>query len=65
MFLVLPIFFTFTFLWMPSGLVLYWLMSNVLAIGQQYLTTRMIGAPVARVAPAKAPARGNTPAGKA
>lgn len=65
MFLVLPIFFTFTFLWMPSGLVLYWLMSNVLAIGQQYLTTRMIGAPAARVVPAKTPARGNTPAGKA
>ena len=63
MFLVLPIFFTFTFLWMPSGLVLYWLMSNVLAIGQQYLTTRMIGAP-ARVVPAKAPARGNTSTGK-
>ena len=63
MFLVLPIFFTFTFLWMPSGLVLYWLMSNVLAIGQQYLTTRLIGAPV-RVAPVKAPARGNTTAGK-
>ncbi|HKW00432.1 MAG TPA: membrane protein insertase YidC [Vicinamibacterales bacterium] len=63
MFLVLPIFFTFTFLWMPSGLVLYWLMSNVLAIGQQYLTTRIIGAPV-RVVPAKTPARGNTTTGK-
>jgi YidC/Oxa1 family membrane protein insertase len=63
MFLVLPIFFTFTFLWMPSGLVLYWLMSNVLAIGQQYLTTRIIGAPV-RVVPAKTPARGNTTPGK-
>lgn len=63
MFLVLPIFFTFTFLWMPSGLVLYWLMSNVLAIGQQYLTTRMIGAPV-RVVPAKTAARGNTTPGK-
>jgi len=63
MFLVLPIFFTFTFLWMPSGLVLYWLMSNVLAIGQQYLTTRMIGAP-ARVVPAKTPVRGNTSPGK-
>jgi YidC/Oxa1 family membrane protein insertase len=63
MFLVLPIFFTFTFLWMPSGLVLYWLMSNLLAIGQQYLTTRMIGAP-ARVVPAKTAARGNTTPGK-
>ncbi len=62
MFLVLPIFFTFTFLWMPSGLVLYWLMSNLLAIGQQYLTTRMIAAPV-RAVPAKA-SRGNAAAGK-
>ena len=54
-FLLMPIIFTFTFLWAPSGLVLYWLMSNVLAIGQQYLTNRMIAAPVrpARAAGAK------------
>ncbi|HUL71724.1 MAG TPA: membrane protein insertase YidC [Vicinamibacterales bacterium] len=63
MFMVLPLFFMFTFLWMPSGLVLYWLASNVLAIGQQYLTTRIMGTP-ARV-PARAPlARGNNSAGK-
>jgi YidC/Oxa1 family membrane protein insertase len=33
----LPILFTFMFLNFPSGLVLYWLFNNILAIGQQYL----------------------------
>ena len=32
----LPIIFTFMFLNFPSGLVLYWLVNNVLSIGQQY-----------------------------
>jgi len=63
MFMVLPLFFLVTFLWMPSGLVLYWLASNVLAIGQQYLTTRIMGAP-ARVPAKVSPARGNNAAGK-
>jgi YidC/Oxa1 family membrane protein insertase len=44
-FLAMPIVFTVTFLRMPSGLVLYWLVSNVLAIGQQYLTNYMIAQP--------------------
>jgi YidC/Oxa1 family membrane protein insertase len=44
-FLLMPLIFTFGFLWAPSGLVLYWLMSNLMAIGQQYATNRMIGAP--------------------
>jgi YidC/Oxa1 family membrane protein insertase len=43
MFLFMPLIFTFSFLWAPSGLVLYWLSSNLLAIGQQYLTNRMTG----------------------
>ena len=43
----MPIMFTFMFLWAPSGLVIYWLVSNLFAIGQQYLTNRMIGAPPA------------------
>jgi YidC/Oxa1 family membrane protein insertase len=38
----MPIMFTFMFLWAPSGLVVYWFMSNVLAIGQQYLTNHLI-----------------------
>ena len=32
----LPIIFTFMFINFPSGLVLYWLVNNVLSIGQQY-----------------------------
>lgn len=34
--LVMPIMFTFMFLSFPSGLVIYWLVSNVLSIVQQY-----------------------------
>jgi YidC/Oxa1 family membrane protein insertase len=45
MFMIMPLAFTFGFLWAPSGLVLYWLMSNMMAIGQQYVTNRLIGAP--------------------
>ena len=41
----MPIMFTFMFLWAPAGLVLYWLTSNVLGIGQQVITNRMIGPP--------------------
>jgi YidC/Oxa1 family membrane protein insertase len=47
----MPIMFTFMFLWAPSGLVIYWLVSNLFAIGQQYVTNRMLGGPPA--APAK------------
>ena len=45
MFMFMPVIFTVMFLWAPSGLVIYWLVSNVMAIGQQYLTNRIIGAP--------------------
>ncbi|MGE3276010.1 MAG: membrane protein insertase YidC [Vicinamibacterales bacterium] len=37
--LIMPFMFTFMFLWAPSGLVIYWLVSNVFTIGQQYFTT--------------------------
>ncbi len=36
MMLIMPIVFTFLFVNFPSGLVLYWLMNNVLTIGHQY-----------------------------
>ena len=36
MMLFMPIVFTFLFLGFPSGLVIYWLVTNVLSIGQQY-----------------------------
>jgi YidC/Oxa1 family membrane protein insertase len=41
----MPVMFTFMFLWAPSGLVLYWLVSNLWAIGQQYATNYLIGPP--------------------
>lgn len=34
--MLMPIVFTFMFLSFPAGLVLYWLVNNVLSIGQQY-----------------------------
>ena len=36
MMLIMPIVFTFMFLNFPSGLVIYWLVNNVLSIGQQF-----------------------------
>jgi len=50
MMMLMPIFFTFLFLWYPSGVALYWFVNNIWAIGQQYLTNYMIGPP--RLAPA-------------
>ncbi len=38
----MPIMFTFFFLWFPSGLVLYWLVNNLLSIAQQYWITKQI-----------------------
>ena len=37
--MVVPVIMTFFFLNFPSGLVLYWLVNNMLTILQQYLTT--------------------------
>lgn len=39
---LMPIIFTFFFLWFPAGLVLYWVVNNVLSIGQQWYITRQI-----------------------
>jgi YidC/Oxa1 family membrane protein insertase len=46
MMMFMPLMFMVFFLWMPSGLVLYWLVSNVWTIGQQYVTNRLIGSPL-------------------
>ncbi|MDR2688882.1 MAG: membrane protein insertase YidC [Azoarcus sp.] len=40
--MAMPIIFTFMFLWFPSGLVLYWVVNNILSIAQQWQITRMI-----------------------
>ena len=39
---MLPLVFTFMFLWFPSGLVLYWVTNNILTIAQQYVITKQI-----------------------
>ncbi len=46
--MITPVMFLFFFLWAPSGLVIYWLVSNLLGIAQQYGTNRIIGAPVVK-----------------
>ncbi|MEB2870561.1 membrane protein insertase YidC [Pseudomonas rhizosphaerae] len=39
---MMPIVFTFFFLWFPAGLVLYWVTNNTLSIAQQWYITRSI-----------------------
>lgn len=38
----LPLVFTVFFLWFPAGLVLYWVVNNILSIAQQYVITKGI-----------------------
>ncbi len=38
----MPVMFTFFFLWFPAGLVLYWVVNNLLSMTQQYVITRQI-----------------------
>ncbi len=64
-FMLMPVFFLVFFLWAPSGLVIYWFVSNLLAIGQQYITNRLIGAPAGPVRqPVSRPAKAANSAGK-
>ena len=42
MMLALPVVFTFMFLSFPSGLVLYWLVNNILTIGQQMYINKQV-----------------------
>jgi YidC/Oxa1 family membrane protein insertase len=68
MMLMMPLVFSFMFLRFPSGLAIYYLVSNIFQIGQQYFTTWMIGPPVLQAPrpPAerrlKAAGAGRTPA---
>ncbi|WP_250656058.1 membrane protein insertase YidC [Alkalimarinus coralli] len=39
---LMPIIFTVFFLWFPAGLVLYWVVNNILSIAQQWVITRNI-----------------------
>ena len=39
---MLPVIFTFFFLWFPAGLVIYWVVNNIVSILQQWIITRKI-----------------------
>ena len=41
----MPIMFMAFFLWAPAGVAIYWFVSNLWGIGQQYLTNYLIGPP--------------------
>ncbi len=43
MMLIMPLVFGFTFFFFPAGLVLYWVVNNLLSILQQWQITRMMG----------------------
>ena len=58
---LMPVMFTFMFLWAPSGLVIYWLTSNVIGIGQQLITNRIAGPP--RIRQVRPPAERQVTAG--
>jgi hypothetical protein len=40
--MAMPFIFGVMFLWFPAGLVLYWVVNNILSIAQQWQITRMI-----------------------
>ena len=40
--MMMPVMFVFILAWAPAGLVLYWFVNNLVSIGQQTLTNRML-----------------------
>jgi YidC/Oxa1 family membrane protein insertase len=48
MMMAMPVVFMVFFLWTSAGALLYWLVSNVWGIGQQYLTNYLLGPPAVR-----------------
>ena len=48
MMMVMPVVFTGMFLWAPAGLAIYYGVTNLWGIGQQYLTNYLIGPPPTR-----------------
>src|SRR5262245_54620579 len=45
MMMFMPVIFTVMFLWLPAGAAIYYGVTNLWVIGQQYLTNRIIGPP--------------------
>jgi YidC/Oxa1 family membrane protein insertase len=63
--MIMPLMLSVMFLWAPSGLVLYWFVSNLWAIGQQYFTNWLLGPmPVHNVRPPAERRLKNAGAGK-
>lgn len=52
--MMLPLVFGFMFMWFPSGLVLYWTVSNAFGIVQQYVMNKRYGEPRVKITPKKA-----------
>lgn len=48
MMMVMPLVFGVTFFFFPAGLVLYWVVNNLLSIAQQWQITRMLGGGTAK-----------------
>ena len=48
MMMFMPAVMGFIFLWLPAGALIYYVISNLWAIGQQYLTNRLLGPPNVR-----------------
>jgi YidC/Oxa1 family membrane protein insertase len=48
--LIMPLVFGVSFFFFPAGLVLYWVVNNLLSIAQQWQITRMIGGKPAKKA---------------
>jgi len=44
----MPLAFSVMFFFFPSGLVLYWLVNNILSIAQQWMINKQIGATPAK-----------------
>ena len=57
MMLFMPLVMGFIFLFLPAGALLYYVVTNVVGIGQQYATNYMIGPPKIRTARAAAERR--------
>ena len=55
MMMFMPVFMTVMLAWLPAGALIYYVVTNVWTIGQQYLTNYMIGPPPVR-GPARPPA---------
>jgi YidC/Oxa1 family membrane protein insertase len=46
----MPVILGFLFFSLPAGALLYYVVTNVVGVGQQYATNRIIGPPVVRAA---------------